>query len=218
MAKAFGGKVMKTTSLSPYSLTATRDGVPSVTGRPSVRMVAWRENKYNDPTLHWTCVLNGDVGMGFSVQANGSMTDWGDDNYYWRMAKITFKINGSTVAEMNYNGRKQLPDFKRQVTYHMSPNGSEAGSCHDYPLAEENLDTGINSDGNYAEFGQKGFTSSFYAGFQVEDAGLIKPGNWYKDGTVATNMTFWYPLYIPVGGDHDKYLPRNWFRHIIGCN
>lgn len=209
MAKAFGDKVLQTTGFTSYSLKADkRKGVPSVTGRPSATLMAWREHKYNDPILHWTCVLNdGSKGMGFSVTADGSMTDWGDDNYFWRMAEIQFKINGSLVAEMNFNGRKQMPNFKNQQTYHMSPDGSESGSCFDHPLSEENLDTGLTGDGSYASFGQKGFTSSFFAGFQVEDAGLFKPGNWYASGTVATNMTFRYPLYIPIGGGNDNYLP-----------
>lgn len=208
MAQPFGDKVQQKSSLSPYSLTAYRDGVPSVTGRMSVGIMAWREHKYNDPTLHWTCIMNdGSKDMSFSVKADGSMTDWGDDNYYWRMAKILFKINGSLVAEMNWNGRKQLSNFKNQQTYYMSPNGSESGSCRDHPLAEENLDTGVASGGGAAEVGKKGFTSSFYAGFQVEDAGLFKPGNWYKDGTVATNMEFWYPLYIPVPSKNNGLFP-----------
>lgn len=213
MADAYGGFVFGHTIISD-SCEVSHDfwgqGTKTAFGNLSITVFAWRENKFNDKTLHW-CIYSSSrspLNIGYGKLLVGSRDSMLSENYYLRAMSMQLSINGTYIVNGKptwSDGSYKMPYFaaKTLVTGNASGNvATPAGA-----LTEENKDRLPNGETSWRLL-EKEFTSRLYFGFQVSDHGINFQDvqNWTANKT-RQNMTFKYPPYMPVPSKNTDSFP-----------
>ena len=175
---------------------------------------AWRENKYNDKTLHLTVYAvdenynqKSGIMAGASLSTPGLAADWGGDNY-----SVKSFIYYAYVQEFNYtnlfkisvsDGRKMM-NFGQSghLTYYFSPDGPDKHLTTINNLTKENLDL-PHDPSNDNCVNNMNLTIKQHINSKIGDKGALGGMDgltgikWETNTTADKNITIQFPPYRP---------------------